>query len=329
MTMTKLKKNCCLAALCCSISTVCFAQQLAKEYPSRPVRLVVPFAAGGPMDFIGHNLGQKLSQAMGQNFFVDNRTGGGGAIGADTVAKALPDGHTVLLSSNSHTTLPSLVKTLPYDALRDFSPVTQLMRSVGFLLVVHPSVPVRNTKELIALAKSNPGKLSYGSAGVGNTMHFAAESFSAAAGVQLTHIPYKGVAQATVDLLAGRIDLCFASARSGLAHVRANKLHALAITAPSRWGELPEVPTMDEAGVKGHTNFAWYGFWFPARVPQELIGRLHSESVRALEDDVLKRRFAEEGFVVIASTPREFAQTIATDMEGNRRLVQRIGLTPQ
>ena len=329
MTMTKLKKNSCLAALCCSISTACFAQQLAKEYPSRPVRLVVPFAAGGPMDFIGHNLGQKLSQAMGQNFFVDNRTGGGGAIGADTVAKALPDGHTVLLSSNSHTTLPSLVKTLPYDALRDFSPVTQLMRSVGFLLVVHPSVPVRNTKELIALAKSNPGKLSYGSAGIGNTMHFAAESFSAAAGVQLTHIPYKGVAQATVDLLAGRIDLCFASARSGLAHVRANKLHALAITAPSRWGELPEVPTMDEAGVKGHTNFAWYGFWFPARVPQELIGRLHSESVRALEDDVLKRRFAEEGFVVIASTPREFAQTIATDMEGNRRLVQRIGLTPQ
>ena len=329
MTMTKLKKNSCLAALCCSISTACFAQQLAKEYPSRPVRLVVPFAAGGPMDFIGHNLGQKLSQAMGQNFFVDNRTGGGGAIGADAVAKALPDGHTVLLSSNSHTTLPSLVKTLPYDALRDFSPVTQLMRSVGFLLVVHPSVPVRNTKELIALAKSNPGKLSYGSAGIGNTMHFAADSVSAAAGVQLTHIPYKGVAQATVDLLAGRIDLCFASARSGLAHVRANKLHALAITAPSRWGELPEVPTMDEAGVKGHTNFAWYGFWFPARVPQELIGRLHSESVRALEDDVLKRRFAEEGFVVIASTPREFAQTIATDMEGNRRLVQRIGLTPQ
>jgi len=315
-------------ALCC-VSAACPAQQAGRDYPSRPVRLVVPFAAGGPMDFIGHNLGQKLAQSMGQNFFVENRTGGGGAIGAEAVARAQPDGHTVLLSSNSHTTLPSLVKNLAYDPVRDFAPVSQLMRSVGFLMVVHPSVPVRTTREFIALAKASPGKLSYGSAGIGNTMHFAAESFSAAAGVQLTHIPYKGVAQATVDLLAGRIDLCFASARSGLAYVRANKLRALAITAPTRWSELPELQTMDEAGVKGHTNFAWYGFWFPARVPAEMIGRLHAESARALEDPALQRRFAEEGFVVIASSPQEFARTIAADLESNRRLVQRIGLIPQ
>jgi tripartite-type tricarboxylate transporter receptor subunit TctC len=305
------------------------AQQPAREWPSRPVRLVVPFAAGGPMDFIGHNVGQKLAQALGQNFFIENRTGGGGAIGADAVAKAQPDGHTVLLSSNSHTTLPSLVKNLQYDAVRDFAPVTQLMRSVGFLLVVHPSVPVRSVKEFIALANASPGKLSYGSAGIGNTMHFAAESFSAAAGVKMTHVPYKGVAQATIDLLAGRIDLCFASARSGLAYVRDNRLRALAITAPARWNELPDLPTMDEAGVRGHTNFAWYGFWLPAKVSPDIVARLHAESVRALEDPVLRRKFSEEGFVPIVSAPQEFARTINADLESNRRLVQRIGLTPQ
>ena len=305
------------------------AQQPAKDWPSRPVRMVVPFAAGGPMDFIGHNLGQKFAQATGQNVFIENRTGGGGAIGADAVAKAAPDGHTILLSSNSHTTLPSLVKNLQYDAVRDFAPVTQLMRSVGFLLVVHPSVPVRTVKEFIALANTSPGKLSYGSAGVGNTMHFAAESFSAAAGVKMTHVPYKGVAQATIDLLAGRIDLCFASARSGLAYVREKRLRALAITAPARWNELPELPTMDEAGVKGHTNFAWYGFWLPAKAPPEIVARLHAESVRALEDQALRRKFSEEGFVTLVSSPQEFSRTIAADMESNRRLVQRIGLTPQ
>jgi tripartite-type tricarboxylate transporter receptor subunit TctC len=313
------------AAALCAAGAVC-AQP---NYPSRPVRMVVPFAAGGPMDFIGHNLGQKLAQTFGQNFFIENRTGGGGAIGAEAVAKAAPDGHTILLSSNSHVTLPSLVKHLAYDPVRDFAPVSQLMRSVGFILVTHPSVPVRSVREFIALARASPDKLSYGSAGVGNTMHFAAESFSAAAGVKMTHVPYKGVAQATIDLLAGRIDLCFASARSALAYVREGRLRGLGITAPARWSELPELPTMDEAGVKGHTNFAWYGFWLPAKAPPEIIARLQAESARALEDAALRRKFSEEGFVPIASTPQEFARTISADLESNRRLVQRIGLTPQ
>jgi tripartite-type tricarboxylate transporter receptor subunit TctC len=176
-----------LAAFLCVVSAGAFAQG---GYPSRAVRLVVPFAAGGPMDFIGHNLGQKLAQSMGQNFFVENRTGGGGAIGAEAVAKAAPDGHTVLLSSNSHVTLPSLVKNLAYDPVRDFAPVTQLMRSVGFILVVHPSVPVRTVKEFIALAKSRPGQLAYGSGGTGGSGHFAGELFSRQAGIKMLHVPY-------------------------------------------------------------------------------------------------------------------------------------------
>lgn len=321
-----MRLNTSLVTLLCVISAPALAQS---GYPSRPVRLVVPFAAGGPMDFIGHNLGPKLAQSMGQNFFIENRTGGGGAIGADAVAKAQPDGHTVLLSSNSHVTLPSLVKHLAYDAVRDFAPVTQLMRSVGFIMVVHPSVPVRTVSDFIATAKASPGRLSYGSAGVGNTMHFAAESFSAAAGVKMTHVPYKGVAQATIDLLAGRIDLCFASARSALSYVRDKRLRALAITAPVRWSELPDLPTMHEAGVKGHSNFAWYGFWVPAKTSAEIVARLHVESMRALEDTALRRKFVEEGFVIVVSSPQDFARTIDADMESNRRLVQRIGLTPQ
>lgn len=325
--MINFRINVCLLLACVSVGS--FAQQAARDYPSRPIRLVVPYAAGGPMDFIGHSLGPRIAQSVGQNVYLENRTGAGGAIGTDVVAKSQPDGYTVLLSSNSHTTLPSLVKTLPYDAIRDFTPVTQLMRSVGFLMVVHPSVPAHSVKEFIALAKANPGKLTYGSGGIGNTMHFAAESFSAVAGTRLTHVPYKGVAQATIDLMAGRIDVCFASARSGLANVRGNKLRALAITAPVRWNELPELPTMDEAGVKGHTNFAWYGLWFPARVPAEYVTRLHAEAVRALDDPAMRRKFTEEGFVTIASTPQEFVRAIADEMDANRRLVQRIGLTPQ
>jgi len=304
-------------------------QQAAKDYPSRPIRLIVPYAPGGPMDFIGHVLGQKIGPVIGQNLFIDNRTGAGGAIGTGVVAKAAPDGYTMLLSSSSHTTLPSLVKNLPYDAVRDFTPVTLAAKSVGHMLAVHPSLPVRSVKEFVALAKAQPGKLNYGSGGVGNTMQLAAESFSLAAGTKLTHVPYKGVGQAIVDLLAGRIELCFVSAKSGLEHARSGRLRALAIAAPSRWSELADVPTMDEAGIKGYTYAAWYGMWFPAGAPAEYVTRIRGEVAKALDDPATRRTLTEQGLIPVASTPPEFAKAILDELEANRRLVARIGLAPQ
>jgi tripartite-type tricarboxylate transporter receptor subunit TctC len=303
--------------------------QPARTYPVKPIRIVVPYAPGGPMDFIGQTLAARMGPALGQNMFIDNRTGAGGAIGTDAVAKAAPDGYTLLHSSNSHTTLASLIRNLPYDPVKDFVPVSLLMRSVGYVLAVHPSVPARSVKELVALAKAHPGELNYGSGGIGNTMHFAAEQFSMAAGTKLAHVPYKGVGQAIIDLVGGRIELCFLSARSALALVRAGKLRALGISARERWSELPDVPTIDEAGVKGFVSAAWYGFWFPAATPNEYVLRINTEAAKAMEDPATRRKLTDEGLVPVASSPQAFASAIAEEIEMNRKLVARIGLQPQ
>ncbi len=305
------------------------AQQGAKDYPAKPLRLVIPYVAGGTIDVIGHVLVQKIAPAIGQNMYLDNRPGAGGAIGAEAVAKAAADGYTILLTSSSHATLPSLVKNLPYDPVKDFMPITLVARGAGHVLVVHPSVPAQNVRELIALAKAHPSALNFGSAGVGNTMQFAAESFNLMAGTRMTHVPYKGVAQAIIDLLAGRIDVCFVSGSAGVGHVRSGKLRALGITAPVRWNELPDVPTIDEAGLKGYSFVIWYGLWFPAHTPDAYVARIRSEVVRTLADPAAKRTLAEQGFIPVGSTPQEFAKTIIDDIELYRRLVARMGLTPQ
>jgi tripartite-type tricarboxylate transporter receptor subunit TctC len=317
------------ALIACTPVASVAQQQLAKDYPSRPIRFVVPYAPGGPMDFIGHLLGQKIGASVGQNLFVDNRPGAGGAIGTEAVARAAPDGYTMLLSSSSHATLPSLVKSLPYDPVKDFVPVTLLMRSVGYMLTVHPSVPARSVKEFIALAKAHPGGLNYGSGGVGNVMQLSAESFSLVAGVKLTHVPYKGVGQAIIDLLAGRIEVCFVTARSGLQHVRAGKLRALGISAPARWSELPDVPTMDESGLKGYSCATWYGLWFPAGTPPEYATRIRAEVKKAFNDGELKRKFVEEGLVPAGLDGQEFAKIIVDEIDYHRKLVAKIGLVPQ
>jgi len=319
----------CAVLLACAPAASFGQRQAAKDYPSKPIRLVVPYVAGGPMDFIGQVLGQKIAPVIGQNLFIDNRGGAGGAIGTDMVAKSPPDGYTILLTSSSHVTLASISKSLPYDPVKDFAPVTLLMKSVGSMLVVHPSVPALSVKEFIALAKAHPRKLNYGSGGVGNVMQFAAESFNLAAGTQLTHVPYKGVGQAIIDLIAGRIELCFCTPRSAVGHVRSGKLRALGIAARARWSELPDVPSMDEAGVKGYAYGPWYGLWFPAGTPGEYVARIHAEAVKALEDPGTRRKFVEDGLVLVASTPQQFGKTIVDDIEFHRRLVARMELTPQ
>ncbi|MDO8595054.1 MAG: tripartite tricarboxylate transporter substrate-binding protein, partial [Sulfuricaulis sp.] len=247
----------CVVLLACAPTASFGQQRAAKDYPSRPIRLVVPYFAGGGLDFIGYQLGRKIAPVIGQNLFIDNRPGAGGSIGTDVVAKSPPDGYTILLTSSGHASLPTAYKSLPYDAVKDFKPITLVANSAGFVLLVHPSVPARSVKELIALAKARPGKLNYGSAGVGGVLHFVVEAFNLKAGTQLTHVPYKGAAQAVIDLLAGHIDVVIVGATDALAHSRSGKLRALGITALVRWSELPEVPTIDEAGLKGFKYIAW------------------------------------------------------------------------
>jgi len=304
-------------------------QKAAADYPSRAIRMVVPYTAGSSIDFPGHVLGQKIGAAYGQNFYIENRAGAAGAIGADVVAKAAPDGYTLLLTSSSHTTLPNVSKSLPYDTIRDFAPVTLAARSVGSVLIIHPSVPALTVREFIAFAKARPNALNYGSGGIGNLMHFAAEIFNTAAGTQTAHVPYKGSAQVIVDLAGGRIEMAVMSAVSAVGHIRSGKVRALGITAQQRWDKLPDVPTMEEAGVRNCVYAAWYGFWFPAATPVEYITRFHTETVRAFEDPAVRRKFTDEGLIPVGASPQEFARTIIDDLEFHRRLVTRIGLQKQ
>jgi len=315
--------------LACAPATSLGQPQAAKDYPTRPIRLVVPFVAGGGGDFIGRVLGQKIGTATGQNLFIDNRAGAGGAIGTDMVAKSPPDGYTILVTSSGHAILPNIMKSLPYDPVKDFMPITLVARSVGFLLVVHPSVPARSVREFVALAKAHPGKLNFASGGTGSPMHFAGESFNLAAGTQITHVPYKGVGNAILDFISGRIEVCVVSPTDVLAHIRSGRLRALGISASVRWNELPNVPTMDEAGLKGYTYTTWFGLWFPAGVPTEYVARIRAEVVKALEDPGTKRTIAEQGLVSVGSTPQEFGRTILDEIEYYRRLAARIGFNPQ
>lgn len=321
----------CLFAAVLASWPVCAATPPAiqRDYPTKPIRVVVPYAAGGPMDFIARTLGRKMIPALGQNMMIDNRPGAGGALGADVVAKSAPDGYTILHTSSSHASLPVITKSLPYDAVKDFVPISLIVNSVGFLLVAHPSVPARSVQELIVSAKAQPGKYNYGSGGIGNVMHFAAEIFNITAGTKMTHVPYKGVGQAITDLVGGRIDICFGPGTVLVPYVKAGKLKALAITAPARWNALPDVPTVDEAGVKGYFFVPFYGLWFPAGTPVQYVTRIQSEVAKALEDTEIKRAFEDQGFVPVGSTSAEFLKIIFDEIETNRRLAARIGLAPE
>lgn len=301
--------------------------QAQKAYPNKPIRIVVPYAAGGPMDFIGRTLGEKISSSLGQNFYIENRPGAGGAIGADTVAKSPPDGYTILHTSSSHASLPAVSKSLPYDAIKDFAPITQVAHSVGFILAARADLPANSIQELIADAKANPGKYTYASAGVGNIMQFAAEYFNQAAGTQITHVPYKGVGQAITDLIAGRIDIAFASAPALLPHIRSGKIKAPGIAAVSRWDKLPDVPTIQEGGLKGFKFMPWYGLWYPSGTPKEYVTLMRNEVVKALQDPGVKAAFAGQGFVPAGSTPEEFAKLISEEIEANTALARRLNIS--
>lgn len=277
----------------------------AQSWPARPVRMIVPYAPGGGIDTVARVLAQKLTEQVGGSFVVENRPGGAGVLGAELVARAAPDGHTLLASSTEFAINPAVRPKLPYDPFKDFTHISQLA-SVQFILASHPSVPVRNVSDLVKLAKARPDQLTYGSSGAGGGPHLAGELFQSMAGIRWTHVPFKGAAPASVAVMSGEIDFAFGATIGLLGNVRAGKLRAVAVTGPRRFSELPEVPTVGESGVPGYSATGWYGFYGPAGLAPDLVRRLYNESVRALGAPDTKERLAKSGNDYVMSPPEEF-----------------------
>ena len=312
----------CMALLVLIIATAASAQ----SYPDKSVRMVVPFAAGaGSNDIMARLVAQKLSDALGQQFVVDNRPGASGIIGTDIVAKAPPDGYTVLMMSLTFTVNPSLFSKLPYDTVRDLIPVT-MVASAPLMLVVHPSVPAKSVTEFIAYAKANPGKLNFGSGGPGTTPHLAGEMIKTMAGIQVTHIPYKGGAPALTDLVAGQIQFMCENIPGTLPFAKAGKLRALAVTDLKRSPLLLELPTLDEAGLKGYQIVGWNGLFVPAGTPQPIVNRLNAEVVKALALPDVKNRLATLGADAVGDTPQHFAVFIKAEIPKWAKVVKDAGL---
>jgi tripartite-type tricarboxylate transporter receptor subunit TctC len=296
------------------------------DYPSKPIRLVVPFAPGGGASIMARIVVDKLAPVLGQNIVIDNKGGAGGVIGTDAVAKSAPDGYTVLFMSSSYTSNPYFVKAVPYDPLKDLMPVTLVGTNFGQVLAINPSLPVRSVSELIRLAKAHPEKLDYGSAGVGNIMHLAGELFNMLADVKMTHVPYKGGANAITDVIAGQIQVIFPAAHSALPFVRSGRMHALAITNDSRWTQLPDTPTLEEAGVKKYKLLGWYGLWLPSGTPPEYRDRIQAAVAKIVRDSETRQRFTEQGLNGVASSPAEFKEIIEQELALNRKLTARMGV---
>jgi tripartite-type tricarboxylate transporter receptor subunit TctC len=297
----------------------------AQSYPSKPIRFVVPFAAGGGSDLVARTVAAKLTEALGQSVIVDNRAGAAGTIGADIAAKAPADGHTLLLGSNGPLAInPTLYTKLPYDAARDFAPVT-LVTVMPFLLVTHPALPVRSVKDLIALAKARPGQLNYGSPGTGATTHLANELFKSMTGVDITHVPYKGVAPAAIDLISGQLQMMSGDLSTLMPHVQSGKMRALAVTSARRSTLLPNLPTVAEA-VPGYEASGWFGVLVPAGTPQSIVGRLNSEIVKGLASADARQRLAALGGEVAVGTPEQFAAHLRAESAKWGKLIRALGL---
>jgi len=296
------------------------------KWPERPVRIIVPFSPGGTTDVVARALAQNLTEAWGQSVVVENRAGAGGNIGADLVAKAPPDGHTILMTSGSIFTVnPHMYKQLPFDPIKDFVAVTNVA-SGPQLVVVHPSVPAKNVKELIALAKAKPGTVNFGSAGIGTQVHMAGENFVNAAGIQATHIPYKGESAALADLAAGSIQFMVGNIAAALPFVANGRLRALAVTSKTRSPLLPDVPTVAESGLPGFENSGWFGFMLPAGTPQPIVDKIHKDTLKALEDTHLRARLHVAGMAPVGNTPKQFAGEIAAESKLWAEVVKNRGL---
>lgn len=296
-----------------------------QAYPAKPIRLIVPLAAGGGNDTIARMIGQKISGPLGQQVVIDNRPGAGGLIGADIAAKSPPDGYTLLLGGVAvMAIIPNVQKKVPYDPVRDFQPVS-LIVSAPLLVVVHPSLPVRSIKQLVALAKAKPGALNYASNGIGSSTHLATEMFKLMTQTNMAHVPYKGLSLAMTDLLSGQVQLMFSSAVAMLPHVKTGKLRAVAMTGAKRSSAIPDIPTVAESGVRDYEAGSWYGIVAPAGTPRPIIERLNKEIVAAAKSQEVQDRLVSEAVIPVGSSPEEFAAHIKTELARAARVVKESG----
>jgi tripartite-type tricarboxylate transporter receptor subunit TctC len=315
--------------LAATIATFGFAfSAAAQEYPARPVRMIVPFPPGGGTDFFARILAQKLNESLGVTFVVDNRPGAGGIVGTDLAAKAKPDGYTIVLVSTSHAINPSLHRKLPFDPARDFSPVTMLA-SGPLLLVVHPSLPARNVRDLIAIAKARPGMLTVASAGNGTPPHLACELFKTLTGVDMVHVPYKGNGPAYVDLVAGQVSVMFPSIATALPIVKGGKLRPLAVTSANRSRIAPELPTIAEGGVPGYELSSWYGLLAPAGTPTAIVSKLQQEVSKFFKGAELMEKLLSQGVEPLANLPDEFAAALTAEIAKWNKLARAAGIPQQ
>lgn len=303
------------------------ASAAGEAYPQRPLKLVVPMAAGGNGDIIARLIGKDLTDLLKQPVIIDNRPGAGGNIGADAVAKASSDGYTLVLGAvGTHAINASLYRRMPYDIRRDFTPVT-MMASVPNVLVVHPSLPVKNVQELVAYAKSKPGGLNFASSGAGSSIHLSGEMFKSMTGVPMSHVAYKGSAPALTDLLAGQVDLMFDNLPTSLPHIQSGKLRALAVTSTTRSPALPDVPTMEQAGIKGFEAGSWFGILAPAGTPPEVVDALDRSIEAALQKPQMRQALSERGFQIAVKGPRAFAAFIDQEIDKWAAIVKASGAT--
>lgn len=301
---------------------------MAQGYPSRPIRLIVPSTPGGSVDTLARTLGPRLSERWGQQIIVENRSGAGGTIAAEFTAKSAPDGYTLMLGTvASLATNISLYKKLPYDPVKNFAPVT-LVATQNLMLLVHPSVPAKSVRELVRLAKSQPGKLSFASAGNGTGSHLSGELFKQLAGVDILHIPYKGVAPAMVDVISGQVAINFPSILTALPHVRSGRTRPLAVTGAIRTRAAPELPTMQEAGIKGYESATWYGIVAPAGTPPDIITKLSTEVTALLKQPDLNERLSKSGADPVGSSPQEFGRFMQSEIEKWRKVISAAGIQP-
>ena len=313
-----------LVALC----ALSAAQALAQAWPARPVRLVVPFPPGGSTDVAARALGDKLTRSLGAQFVVENRAGGGGAIGTSAVARAAPDGYTVLFAADPVTTLFLVVKNLDFDVLRDFAPVTQVTTQ-PLAVAVHASVPAATVQELVAYAKANPGKLSFAHSGTGTGQHFSGELFKKMAGIDIVHVPYKGGGPAVQDLVAGQVPMGVLGSTPLIPHHKSGRIRILAFTSKDRFAPMPEIPTLHESGFAGFDTGQWLGLLVPRGTPAEIVQRLHAASVEALALADVRERLAQAALQPVGNTPQQFDGVIRADIERWGRLARELRIEPQ
>ena len=316
----------CLAMLIAAGGVALSPLGIAQTYPAKPIRLIVPFSAGGGADIVARAIAQKLGEALAQQVVVDNRTGAAAIIGMELAAKSPADGYTLVLGQTGPNSInPGLYQRLPYDAAKDFAPIT-LATTYPYVMVVHPSIPAKTVKELVVLAKSKPNQLTFASAGNGAANHLAAELFKSMAGIQMVHVPYKASAPALIDVLGGHVSMMFDPIITSMPHVKAGKLRALGVTSLKRTSIAADLPTLAETGLPGFEAIGWHGILAPAGTPREIVTRLNTEIVKVIRSPDMRARFAEQGAEPVGNTPEQFQEFLKTDLAKWAKVIKAAGV---